>query len=83
MNSIEYTHGTVKVRVTFDYTPAEKRIIHPVDQAHPGCDEEIEICNVYSDETSEDLLDSLTPEDRADIESAIWEQIIKMTEYYS
>tara|TARA_R110000765_G_scaffold8465_7_gene27342 strand:+ start:11555 stop:11800 length:246 start_codon:yes stop_codon:yes gene_type:complete len=75
MNRIDYTYGTVEVSVTFDHTPAEKRVIHPVDNAHPGCDEEVEICNVYSAETGEDLLDSLTPQDHADIESAIWEYI--------
>lgn len=44
---IPYIGREVEVVVYGDYSPEEPAIIHPVDNAYPGCGEELEICRVY------------------------------------
>ena len=34
------------IEVNFDYEPAEKMILHPIDKAYPGCPASVEITEI-------------------------------------
>lgn len=58
ITSIESVIGDdTQITVHFDYQPAEKQVLHPNDQAYPGCDAEATVTSVVL--KGDDIIDSL------------------------
>ena len=53
----------VPIEVNFDYEPAEKMILYPIDKAYPGCPAEIQITEVLM--FGQDISDELSEKDLA------------------
>ena len=61
----------VKLAVDFDYSPYERRILYPNEDAHPGCDASITINDVVLDGL--DIINLLDADQLQALEQQIWD----------
>jgi hypothetical protein len=67
----------VPVSIMFTFTPEEKTVLYPADDAYPGAPAYVDVFEVIRSDTGEDITDAVLrcPDLLAECEDAAWEAL--------